>query len=357
MLATSVSRSTTGLTFRGVIFGTIVSLSSAAGAADPATVNKVTHYKGPDRQAFLEAGARKEGKLLIYAVGTQIRPVMKAFRKKYPFISYQLFRAGSAKIARKVLEEYKAGYYKVDAFELNVAALGAIRDAGFLATYETPMAANFPKDVIEPKKHWIVARESYLSLGFNTTKVSTAEAPKTLDDLLDPKWKGKMAISARSSTLGNFVGSLVLTKGEDFVRKLGQQNIRVYKTSGRALANLVVSGEVALSPAIYNSHVFSSRKKGGQIAWRALGPVYVTVTGAAVPARSNSPHAAMLLMDFLLSKVAQKAYAKLGYSSARTDMPSKSGPAKKLYLASRPNFAREFESWSKLGNEVFVRRK
>ncbi len=335
------------------------SLAMAAGAqaASPEAVAKITGYSGSDRQAFLEAGARKEGKLLIYTVGTQIRPVLKAFKNKYPFVEYQLFRAGSAKIARRVLEEYKAGFYKVDAFELNVGALAPIRDAGYLARLNTPQAANYGPNATEPKKHWLVARESYLALGYNTTKVSNADAPKTYKDLLDPKWKGKMAISGRASTLTNWIGAMVLSQGEAYVRKLGGQNIRVYKTSGRALANLIVSGEVALSPAVYNSHVFKSRSKGGKIAWRALGATSVTVTGVAVASRANNPHSAMLLVDFMLSKPAQKLYAKLGYSSAHKDMPDKSGPKNKVYLANRPTFARDFETWSKLGSEVFVKRK
>lgn len=334
-----------------------VGMAAAAQAASPEAVAKITGYSGSDRQAFLEAGARKEGKLLVYTVGTQIRPVLKAFQKKYPFVQYQLFRAGSAKIARRFLEEYKAGFYKADAFELNVGGLAPIRDAGYLAAINTPQAPNYGPDAMEPKKRWFVVRESYLSLGYNTTKISNADAPRTYKDLLDPKWKGKMAISGRASTLTNWIGAMVLSEGEDYVRKLGRQNIRVYKTSGRALANLIVSGEVAMSPATYNSHVFSSRRKGGKIAWRALGPTSVTVTGTAVSNRANNPHIAVLLVDFLLSKQAQNIYATLGYSSARKDMPDKAGPAKKVYLANRPTFARDFETWSKLGSDVFVQRK
>jgi iron(III) transport system substrate-binding protein len=337
------------------IVAAVLFVASSARAADPETVSKIVNYAGADRQAFLEAGAKKEGKLLVYAVGTQIRPLMEAFKKKHPYISYQLYRGDSASIAQKVLEEYKAGRYNVDAFELNIGALQPIRNAGFLASYQSPEMKSFDPEAVEPKKHWVVARESYLSLGYNTDKIKPQEIPQTYDDLLDPKWKGRMAISGRTSTIGDWVGAMVLTKGEDYVRELGQQNIRVYQTSGRALANLVVSGEVALSPAIYNSHVFSSREKGAHIAWHALGPTYVTVTAAAIPARSNAPHAAALLMDFLLSREGQAIYAKLGYSSARTDMPDKEGPPKKLYLASRPNYEREFEQWMKLANEVFIR--
>jgi iron(III) transport system substrate-binding protein len=173
-----------------------------------------------------------------------------------------------------------------------------------------------------------------------------------LDDLLDPKWKGKMAIPG-TTTLGNWVGALVLDKGEAFVRKLGAQQIRVYQVSGRAIANLVVSGEVPLSPTIYNSHVFASRAKSAPIAWRALGGTYSTIDGIAIPTKSVHPHAAMLYADFLLSPAGQKELMKLGYATARTDIENADKPAKIHYLTERPTYFEDIEKWTALGHQVF----
>ena len=58
-------------------------------------------------------------------------------------------------------------------------------------------------------------------------------------------------------------------KGEDFVRRLGQQKIRIFQVSARAVANFVVSGEVPLSPALFNSHIANSRARLARSkAWR-----------------------------------------------------------------------------------------
>ena len=111
-----------------------------------------------------------------------------------------------------------------------------------------------------------------------------------------------MAISGVSTTAVNWVGTMVIAEGIDFVRKLGQQNIRIYNMTGRALANLMSSGEVALSPTIYNSHVEASARKGAPLGWVAPGPVPVTDTGVAIARKAPHPHAAMLLVDFLMSK-------------------------------------------------------
>ncbi len=205
--------------------------------------------------------------------------------------------------------------------------------------------------------YWVILRESYVSLGFNTKEVTAAEAPKTNQDLLDPKWKGKMGVTGRGSTLINWVYALTISEGADFVRKLASQNIRNYSIGGRGISNLVVSGEVALSPTIFSAHMYASRLKGASVGWRALGPTFSNVSGNAIPVHSNSPHAAMLFIDFTLGKVGQKIYTGLGYSSTRKDMTSVDSPKKKLYLAVRPNYDKEYAAASRLAKEVFKSAK
>ena len=351
----NVSRSRVIARLAGVaVLGLVTAVSAQT---KPTTVAEIALYRGADRQAVLEAGARKEGKILIYTVGTQIKPVIKEFEKKYPYIKVELFRAGSAKIARKVVEEYRAGYYKVDGFELASHGLIIPRDRKILQPFYSPETAAYQDDAKEAGGHWVVVRESYTGIGINTKLVSAEEAPKTYEDLLAPRWKNKLALSGRASTAGNWVGTLLITKGEAFVRKLGKQNIRVYEVSGRALTNLMTSGEVPISVTTYNSHVPNSNRKGASLVWFAPGPVPVTDTGVAIASKAPNPHATMLLLDFLLTKESQKLYQKLGYASARKDIKNRQTPAKKLYLTSRPNFVTDFEKWVRLYREVFVRRK
>ncbi len=341
----------------GVLALAIVGMVPAGSQAKPTTVEEIANYRGADRQAVLEAGARKEGKLLLYATGTQIKSLMKRFSKKYPYIKLQMQRASSAKTARKVLEEYGAGYYKVDGFELASHGLIPVRDRGYLQTFYSPEAKNYDKAAKDPKGFWVGVRESYGGIGFNTKLISSADAPKTWKDLLLPRFKGKMAISSSTGTVGNWTGVLVLAYGEDFVRKLGKQDIKIFKMSSRALTNLVSSGEVLVAARASNAHIAKSLKKGAPLAWVEPGPVAVTDTVVALAKKAPHPHAMMLMADFLLSKEGQKMYTKLGYASARLDVKSKNVPSQKMYLANRPNFTKEFKGWVKLFNEVFRRKK
>ena len=67
----------------------------------PQTVAKIANYAGADRPAMLEAGARKEGEFLVYTVGSQIDPVLKAFGDKYPFLTVKAFKADIPACSRR----------------------------------------------------------------------------------------------------------------------------------------------------------------------------------------------------------------------------------------------------------------
>ena len=335
----------------------LLALGSLPVRAQPPAVEKIANYADADRQATLEAGGRREGGLLLYTTGTQIKPLIDRFEAKYPYLRVELARASAADTARKVLEEYRAGFEKVDAFELASPGLVLPRDEGMLQPFRSPESTAFASDAIEPGRHWIVVRESYTGIGFNTKLLPAEKAPKTYADLLDPQWKGRMAISGLTTTAVNWVGTMAVVHGADFVRKVGGQDIRVYNITGRALANLMSAGEVMLSPTIYNSHVAASSEKGAPLAWNAPGPVPVTDTGVAIARKAPHPHAAMLFADFLMSKEGQILYQELGYDSPRADAAHPGAQVQKLYLTNRPNYLRDYETWARLYQDVFVRRR
>jgi iron(III) transport system substrate-binding protein len=328
-----------------------------AAAQSPNVVGQIANYSGENRLAMLEAGAKRERGLLLYTTGTQIEPLIQGFGRKYPFLKVTVQRGTQADIASRALAEYRVGYRKLDMFELSSEGLILIRDANILQPFRSPEGAAFETAAIEPARNWAVVRESYTGIGINTKAIPLNAAPRTYDDLLAPEWRGRMAMSGSISTASNFVATLMLTKGEDFVRRLGEQNIRIYALTARALANLMIAGEVVLSPTIYNSHVEASAAKGAPLAWVAPGPVPVTDTAVALAREAPSPHAAMLLIDYLMSQEGQSIYGQLGYGSARRDMNKQAGnnPVEKLYLGNRPSYVREFAGWSKLYRDVFLR--
>ena len=96
-------------------------LAGETQAAAPQTVAEIANYAGADRQAVLEAGARKEGQVVFYSVGGQIKPVLDRFREKYPYVRLQALEGQTIDLTRRIIEEYKAKHYAVDAMELFTA--------------------------------------------------------------------------------------------------------------------------------------------------------------------------------------------------------------------------------------------
>ena len=347
---------------RACVFGFVLALGLALvpriSFAAPQSVEEIANYTGADRQQMLEAGAKTEGALMVYATGTQIQPLIDRFQQIYPDIHVQLSRADSNDVARKVYEEYNAGVYQVDVFELSSYGLLPLRDQNILIPFTSPEGGDFAPSAFEAKHRWVSVRESYIGIGYNTKLISPADAPKTYQDMLDPKWKGRMAISGEPGSAVAWVAAMVLSQGADFVRKLGQQDMRVYQMTARAIANLMISGEVSLSPTSYNSHMEASADDGAPLAWVAPGPVPVTDTSAALAGKAPHPHAAMLFIDFLMSKEGQALYLKLGYSPARNGMADPHlPPIQKLYLTNRPNYLQEYDQWSALTRQTFLQGK
>jgi len=339
-----------------IVPAALIGWSLKAAAQTSNAVEGIANYAGADRQAMLEAGARRERGLLLYTTGTQIEPLIRGFERKYPFLRVTVQRGPQTEIARRAIQEYRVGRRNIDMFELSSQGLILIRDANILQPFVSPEAATFEAGAIERARHWVVVRESYTGIGSNTKAIPPGRGPSAYDELLAPEWRGRMAMSGSLSTAANFVGTLVLSRGEDFVRRLGRQDIRIYPVTARALANLMIAGEVVLSPTIYNSHVEVSAAKGAPIAWVAPGPVPVTDTAVALARGAPSPHAAMLMIDYLMSQEGQAIYGQLGYGSARQGANRQAGntQVQKVYIGNRPDFVREFAEWSKLYRDVFL---
>lgn len=328
-----------------------------SGGTDTASVQEVAMYEGSDRLSFLEAGAAEETGPLVWFTSSILdqaaRPLADAFMKKYPDIDIEIFRADGAATAQRMAEEYAAEHYSVGVIETTVESLFELKEAEALTPFTFTDRDVYAEGSVDPEGYYATARESYNGLGYNTDLLSADDVPKTLDDLLDPEWKGKLGITG-SDTGVRWVGCLAVSRGGEFVDQITQQDVSVFDVSGRALADLVISGEVALSPTIFDSHVTLSKASGAPIEWVPLEPVVVNNGAWAMPARSAHPYSAMLLIEFALSKEGQAIYAEAGYGSARTDLQAGDGPQpEKLYLSAEvDDYAQSFSEWNTMFEQL-----
>lgn len=290
-----------------------------------ATVKELALYKGADRQKILEAGARKEGRLIFYTSGilTQaVRPVVDGFQKKYPYIKVIIWRAGGEQLIPKIMEEYKSGKLPCDVIEGTLTTQLALQAAGISQPYYSPNLPYIDEGARMPAPGGGVFsagfRESGSGLGYNTKLIPGSDVPRTYRDLLNPKWKGKGALTG-SDLAKDVVGAMLFTFGEEYVRRFADQNFAVQMISVRALADMIVNGEYSLSPCITDAHVTTSKQKGAPIEWIPLEPVLVTIGQIALSKQAPNPHAALLFSDFELSRESAEIHRQRGYNPTRTD--------------------------------------
>ncbi len=321
----------------------------------PATVAELAFYKGADRQQILEEGAKKEGKLTFYTTGTQAKAIVSAFQKKYPYIKVEIWRAGTEELIPRVTEEYKAGKHVADALGLTQSGTMVLTERGILQPFFSPNLAFIEEGTITKSvgEGAISAGhfQSGIGLGYNTKLIMKEQVPKNYQDLLDPKWKGKIAL-AGSNTGSSWMGAMLVTYGEDFVRQVAQQRFDVHMVSARALLDMIINGEYSFSPTIMDSHVMESKQKGAPVDWVPLEPVSAYIGQIALPKQLPHPHAALLFTDFDLSREAGEVYKAMGYNSPRKDVYGERA-YKKFYGA---RSSKEVLQWDELFDHLFLKK-
>jgi iron(III) transport system substrate-binding protein len=329
----------------------------------PLSAAELALYQGADREKILLEGAKKEGQVVFYTSNTWVAgPVSQEFEKKYPFIKANVWRSDSKALLKRLTEELTAGRSSAGVVETSPEYISIMMREKMLQEHFSPELSAYDDEAKIKGKLGVYAwtnREIYISLGFNSKIIPPAEAPKSIKDYLDPKWKGKMSI-AGTTTGVQWVGALLDLMGREFLDKLSAQEINVQNISGAALSGLVASGEVPLSPTIFNSNIFTHRQKGAPVEWRPLDPVIAGVGTSGMVLNAPHPHAALLFLDYLHSKEGQQVAMKGGLSSARTDIGSLEQKFQKVYIESKytaEQFEKKIEEWESLMRRLFIRKR
>ena len=258
----------------------------------------------------LEA-AKKEGKVFVY--GTIIPQVMKlieaGFVAKYG-VNIEYWRGDATKVIDRVLTEWRAGK---PGFDMVIGARGPLALAkadGVYAKYTPASAANFPAKFRDTDGQLTAWRITPVGILTNTDLVKANDVPKSWDDLLDPKWQGKITMPdpSRHASTATFLWNLQKIKGDrwlDFVRVLAKQKPHLVE-SYSSVPNAIVRGEAALGIS-YIQYVPQTK---GPIGFAPIDHVFADPSDAAISARAANPNAARFLIDYLCSAEGQKKVAE-----------------------------------------------
>ena len=334
---------------------TIVAVPVSAYAQDEAKNRAIYQYKGADREARLIEGAKKEGALVLYT-SLNVKdstPLTEAFEKKYG-IKTQLWRASSEKVLQRAITEARAGRNVYDVIETNGPEMEATFREKMLEEFYSPYFVDLPDAAFPKHRHYVATRFNFFTIAYNTNLVKAEDVPNTYEDLLHPKWAGKVALeSGDSDWFAAIVKNMGEEKGLAYFRKLASAKPQM-RTGHTLLGELVSSGEVPLAATIYNHNAERLIVKGAPIKWKALSPTFGRPNAVGVVKRAPHPHAALLFADFILSKEGQTILKERNRvpASQAVDSPLNKFP----YLMIDPIITLdEAEKWEKLWSQIFLK--
>ena len=316
------------------------------------------------------AAAKKEGKLVagIPASADLRKQLEAAFKAKFPGIEIELSPSRGPQNVRKIAEEYKAG---IRNFDLSIGGT----DTMLYGFVEPAIAEPFEPymispEVKDPKQWWgghiwgdnqggkrfIYSFEAFTSDNlWHNTELVKAEEIRSYDDLLHPKWKGKIAIlDPRNPGAGHSTWTFLwMIKGEEFLKKLVQQDLLV-STNQRLLGEALAKGKISLTIGISYYTLEPFLKAGLPV--KAL-PVpkegtYTSNGSGTVTIVKNPPHpnATKVFINWLLSKEGQETFGTaIGQATRRLDVDTKSLRAFGVHAAKD---SLTLESYYKLQNHL-----
>jgi iron(III) transport system substrate-binding protein len=314
-------------------------------------------YDGPDREQRLLAGARKEGVLMFYtSLHEKNLPLFVAsFEKRYG-IQVRTWRSGADKVLQRIVTEGGAGRFDVDTVHVGSGELEALHRERLLQPVNSPHQKNLLPAAMSVHREWVPTYLTVWVQAYNTNAVKKETLPKTYQDLLDPKWKGKLGIEARND---DWFGKMVTEMGEQNGLKLFRKIVATNGISVRKghslLSNLVVSGEVPFAITMHSNLSESAKKQGAPVDWIALEPLVARSNGVAVARKAPHPHAALLFYDFLISEEGQKLFAERDYVPASRTIQSPLKNANLKIIEPGPALD-QADKWDKAFQEIVVRR-
>jgi iron(III) transport system substrate-binding protein len=313
----------------------------------------------PERKTRLIEGAKKEGRLVVYGtLGIDAaRPMLEKFRQAHPYISIGHYRSGSTGIYNRVVNEGRAGKHEVDIIELSAGPVSDLIRGGFVDPYRSPETEAVRPEFIDPRHLWSAYHYLVVGLAYNRNLVKSGEVPKTYQDLLLARWKGRKMSLERDA--GDVFGGLLDSWGEEegieYFRRLGKQEVLI--RSGYTLqAQLLAAGEVEIVPWSHSQRPLLMADSGAPLGIAFLEPVLSKAQVLLLARRSPHPHTAALFIDWALSEEGQEF---VGIDIVRS--PVRIGQKQKYMELGRPKtkvitpefLGQNYERYTKLYHEIF----
>ncbi len=283
----------------------------------------------PAKAAVDLTAAKTEGKVVWYT-STPIETAQKLvnmFQSKTG-IAVELFRSGGSAVMQRFQLELDAKKVFADVLTTSDPAEStALAAKGVFIAFKPENFDKLPESAKDPNGMFVGQRLNMITIYYRNDKIAEKDAPKTMKDLLDPKYKGKLVMADPSFTSLQLavVGMTAKNLGWDYYEGLRKNDIIVMQ-GGQQTVDMVKRGERLIAAGASDSYAADAKLEG-----RPFTTVYppdgtfLIPSPSAVVAKSPHPNAAKVFAEFLISTDAQKLFPQVGGYSSRLDIPAPAG--------------------------------
>jgi iron(III) transport system substrate-binding protein len=261
-----------------------------------------------ERQQRLLEAAKSEGEAVVYANMdvTAMKPLTDGFTKRYPGVKATSVHISGAAIITRIEAEARAGRAFSDVALSGQLGVLALLERKIFARYRSPERESFRDGYKDKDGLWTSYMNNVMVSVYNTRQVRKDEAPRGLEDLLKPRWKGKLAMDSQSYV---WFGTILQHLGEEgglrFMKRLNEQNLS-HQRGRRLMTQLVAAGEFDMAVETNLNSVLSLSRQGAPLWFAPAPPFFLTPSLVFVNATAPHPFAGALFTDYLLSEEGQK---------------------------------------------------
>ncbi len=286
--------------------------ANGAAATPEETWRALEKLAPAEREKKLVEGAKKEGEMLWYTNSgiENATRYIQAFKRNYPFINAQVWRAKTRQVTQRAISEANAGRYLVDVIKPSTDLLPPMLEKNLLAKYETPIRAVYPAQAKSP--YYTSINYAFRVFAFNPRKINRKDAPKSWDDLLQPRWKGEILFDESSlEEIMCLLGAWGKDKTASYAAKLSQQQLLI-RVGRDTTTQMMMAGEAPLAVTTYAYNNETLRAQNAPVDWIAEDLIPTLLYPLTLARNAPHPHAAALFYDFMLSEEGQRLIAKEG---------------------------------------------
>jgi iron(III) transport system substrate-binding protein len=298
---------------RAIVFAAAFAVVSGYAATVDEVLKNIRSLPGAQRKTALEEGAKKEGEIVWYTSMsfTDYPKIVGAFQKAFPFVTVKTNRLTQSTIFTKVDTEAKAGRFAVDLVATAPTEIWELKQKGYSAAYLSPELKAFPSGSFDPQGFWSSFEVTPIVLAFNTQLVPQADVPRNYQDLLLPKWKGKMNLgSDEYAWFSVMLDGMGKARAIEYMKALAKQQLHIPGSSSVMRLQLMLAGESAIAIAARGRRATEYKEKGAPIDYRLLDPYPAEPNALTLMRRTSHPHASILFIDWILSDEGQTVLAQ-----------------------------------------------